>query len=218
MPKASALQPRKQVKQRRAAETRERILVAAARVFAEHGYAAGTTNRMAEAAGVSIGSLYQYYPNKDAILVELVHRHVDAGVAIVQGHLRDGRLPEGLEAQVRLFVRATIENHLDEPALHRVLFEEAPRPPELLATLHRAEAWLVAATERALERSPEVAVTDRSTAARLVVATIESVVHRWFASRRPVARDRFEDELTAMLTGYLRGAGRARAPRADGAD
>jgi len=59
--------PRKQPTQDRAAKTRQRILDAAAHVFAEHGYAAGTTNRIAEHAGLSIGSLNQYFPNKDAV-------------------------------------------------------------------------------------------------------------------------------------------------------
>lgn len=75
------LRPRKQPRQARAELTRQRILAAAAHVFAEYGYAAGTTNRIAERAQISIGSLYQYYPNKDAILVELLTRHLDAGMA-----------------------------------------------------------------------------------------------------------------------------------------
>jgi len=60
--------PRRQPKQHHAKETRQRVLDAAAQVFAERGYSAGTTNRMAEHAELSIGSLYQYFPNKDAIL------------------------------------------------------------------------------------------------------------------------------------------------------
>ncbi|HEY0228602.1 MAG TPA: helix-turn-helix domain-containing protein, partial [Mycobacterium sp.] len=53
------LHPRKQPRQRRSELTRQRILDAAAHVFADHGYAAGTTNRIAERADMSIGSLYQ---------------------------------------------------------------------------------------------------------------------------------------------------------------
>jgi AcrR family transcriptional regulator len=80
MPSADRrLQPRRKPRQVRAELTRDRILTAAAHVFAEHGYAAGTTNRIAERARVSIGSLYQYFPNKDAILAELLVRHIDRG-------------------------------------------------------------------------------------------------------------------------------------------
>jgi AcrR family transcriptional regulator len=200
---AKRLDPRKRPVQRRSQETRQRILTAAARVFADHGYAAGTTNRIAEAAGLSIGSLYQYFPNKDAVLVELVKAHVNQGLSIIQDHLADQGLAGTLEGRLRTFVRAAIENHLDEPRLHRVLFEEAPRPPDLLAMLHAAEAWTVAGAKKLLEEDPEVTVADTATAARLVVAAIESLVHRFFASDLPGDVDRFEDELVAMLHRYL---------------
>jgi AcrR family transcriptional regulator len=62
--------------QARSKHTVERILAAAAHVFSERGYAA-TTNHVAEAAGLSIGSLYQYFPDKDALLVALHNRHLD---------------------------------------------------------------------------------------------------------------------------------------------
>lgn len=74
----SAPRPRRRRKpvQARSKETVERILDAAAQVFSERGYAA-TTNHIAEAAGLSIGSLYQYFPDKDALLVTLQRRHLD---------------------------------------------------------------------------------------------------------------------------------------------
>ena len=67
---------RRQPVQARSKETVERILEAAAHVFGERGYAA-TTNQIAHAAGLSIGSLYQYFPDKDALLVALQRRHLD---------------------------------------------------------------------------------------------------------------------------------------------
>jgi AcrR family transcriptional regulator len=206
MATTKALQPRKLVKQPRAAATRQRILEAAAHVFALHGYSAGTTNRIAGAADVSIGSLYQYFPNKDAILFELANAHLTAGIEITQRLFTEGPLPDALDELVRIFVRATIENHLDEPTLHQVLFEEAPRPPELLESLHAAEEWIVAAAEQLLAAHPEVAVADTATAARLVVSAIESLIHHYFAASQPVELDRFENELVAMLSRYLRGA------------
>lgn len=209
-PAKQRLQPRKQPKQVRAELTRQRILTAAAHVFAGHGYAAGTTNRIAERAGVSIGSLYQYYPNKDTILVELMTAHVGTGMAIIRRHLAGG-LPESLDDTLRLFVRATIENHRDRPALHRVLFEEAPRPPEFLRMLHESEATIVSLTATLFDAHPQVRVTDTATAARLVVASIESLVHRLVVAPTPIDVERFEDELVAMLTRYLEGRGSAGA-------
>ena len=65
----SHAEPRKRPVQARSRQTVESILVAAARILAERGYLATTTNDVADAAGVSIGSLYQYFPNKDSLLV-----------------------------------------------------------------------------------------------------------------------------------------------------
>lgn len=203
-PTRQHLQPRKQPLQQRSQRTRQRILDAAARVFADHGYAAGTTNRIAERADLSIGSLYQYFPNKDAILVELMTAHLNAGIAITKNHFAAG-LPDSLEDTLRLFVRATIDNHRDAPRLHRVLFEEAPRPPEILRLLHESETDIVTTTQVVLAAHPDVGVADTDTAARLVVAAIESLVHRLIASPTPIAVAPFEDELVAMLTRYLTG-------------
>ncbi|WNG85067.1 TetR/AcrR family transcriptional regulator [Mycobacterium sp. ITM-2016-00316] len=191
---------RKQPRQQRSAQTRRVILDAAARVFGEHGYAAGTTNRIAAAAGVSIGSLYQYFPNKDAILAALSDAHIDAGTTLLADRLRDG-LPEALDDLVRLFVRAAIDNHREDPALHRVLFEEAPRSAALLARLRDTEARGVAGVTELLRRHPEVRVADPEFAARLTVATVESLVHRLIVA--PVDPAQLEDEVVRLLTGYL---------------
>ncbi|MYR63999.1 TetR family transcriptional regulator [Streptomyces sp. SID625] len=204
------LQPRKQPRQVRAELTRQRILDAAARVFAEYGYAAGTTNRIAERARVSIGSLYQYYPNKDAILVELLTRHLDAGMAAAPLD-RDELLPESIEGIMRFFVRAVIGNHRHDPKLLRVMIEQGPRAPELLERVADHEQRRIAYVRALLGRHPQVRVADTDIAARLVVSTVEMVVHRVMAGPGQVDAARFEDELVAMLTRYLTG-GPASAP------
>jgi AcrR family transcriptional regulator len=68
--------PPKLPRQRRAQVTREAVIIAAERVLERHGVAGLTTNRVAEVAGVSIGSLYQYFPNKQAIVTALSERYV----------------------------------------------------------------------------------------------------------------------------------------------
>ncbi|MGW5862089.1 TetR/AcrR family transcriptional regulator [Streptomyces sp. NPDC055239] len=206
------LQPRKQPRQVRAELTRQRVLDAAARVFAEYGYAAGTTNRIAERARVSIGSLYQYYPNKDAILVELLTRHLDAGMAAAPLD-QDELLPESIEGIMRFYVRGAIENHREDPQLLRVMMEQGPRAPELLERIADSERRRIAYTRELLRNHPEVRVADVDIAARLVVSTVEMVVHRVMAGSGHVSESgpgagqvdiaRFEDELVTMLTRYL---------------
>lgn len=191
---------RKQPRQARSIETRQRVLDAAAHVFSTHGYAAGTTNRIAATADMSIGSLYQYFPNKDAILSALTDAHLDAGTALLAQRASAG-LPAGLADTLRLFIRATIDNHRDNPALHRVLFEEAPRSPTLLARLREAEQRAVAVAAELLRTHPEMTAADPVLAARITVATIESLVHRLITA--PVDAQQLEDAIVEMLAGYL---------------
>jgi AcrR family transcriptional regulator len=198
----SQFQPRKQPRQRRSQQTRQRILDAAGHVFAKHGYAAGTTNRIAERADLSIGSLYQYFPNKDAILMELMTAHLDASIVATEKHFAAG-LPDSLEDILRLFVRSAIDVHRDAPQLHRVLFEEAPRPADFVRKLHEYETAVVALAQGVLAAHPQVRVADTRIAARLVVAAIESLVHRLIATPTPVEPRALENELVAMLTSYL---------------
>lgn len=189
--------------QERSIATRDRLLDAAARVFARHGYAAGTTNRIAEEAGASVGSLYQYFPNKDAILVALARRHVTVGAELLTARLAGS---EGLPLADRLeaVIDAVVEAHAEDPALHQVLFEQAPRPPELLEELRRLEEALVTEAEAMLRAEPAVHVADPAMAARLVVAAIESLVHRYVAGpHRPLDLPTFRSELSCMLQRYL---------------
>jgi AcrR family transcriptional regulator len=197
------LQPRKQPRQVRAQLTRNRILTAAARVFAEHGYAGGTTNRIAERARISVGSLYQYYPNKDAILAELTIRHLDAGLDALRLRGRT-TLPHSLDEIIRVFVRAVVDSHREDPRLLRVIFEQAPRSDELLEKISHNERLFVEYTRELLDTHPEAHVTDTETAARLVVTTVELVVHQLISAPDPIDVHRFEDELVAMLTRYLK--------------
>ena len=209
------LRPRKMPRQARAAETRARILTAARQVFADRGYAAGTTNRIAEAAGLSVGSLYQYFPNKDAILVELVRDHIDDGTDVIlaaaEPYVTTPASERDLAALVRAVVRAMVAVHADDRRLHRVLFEESPRPPSLLRELAELEDHATAVQAQVLGE-PQPAGDDPALRARIVVVTIESLVHRFIASDRPIDIDQFVDEVTRLVGGYLR----AEADSADG--
>ncbi|KAA9155412.1 TetR/AcrR family transcriptional regulator [Amycolatopsis acidicola] len=198
------LQPRKQPRQVRAELTRQRILDAAAHVFTEHGYAAVTTNRIAERARISIGSLYQYFPNKDAILLELLTRHLAEGRTALED-LRDRELPRSLEDLLRLFVRASIENHRDDPELLRLMMERAPGPTALVDQITSYQQAEVDYFRALFENHPEVRVADVETATRLVIALMHFVVHPLIASPRPADPVRLENEIVAMLTRYLTG-------------
>ncbi|AZM62572.1 MULTISPECIES: TetR/AcrR family transcriptional regulator [unclassified Streptomyces] len=197
------LAPRRKPRQVRAELTRERILTAAAHVFAEYGYAAGTTNRIAEHARLSIGSLYQYFPNKDAILAELLVRHIDRGPWAEAEEL--DLTPGSLSATVRALVRDAIDHHRDDPQLLRIMIEEAPVSEDLIEAIDRHGRLRVGQIRDLLTRHPDVHVRDLDVAAELVVGTIEMNTHKLMAAPEPIEVERLETELVAMLTRYLSG-------------
>jgi AcrR family transcriptional regulator len=200
-----SLQPRRTPVQDRSAATVEAIVEAAAQVFERHGYAAGTTNRIAERAGVSIGSLYQYFPNKDAILVALVERHIEEGESVLAPLIAEfAERPPPVGEALQRIVRALLELHRKRPALHRVLFEEAPRPPRLRARLQRIFDLVSAALAGYLESRPEVAVADTRLAAELIVQSIEAITHGLVIHpRAQVAPEAYAGEAVTMLERYL---------------
>jgi AcrR family transcriptional regulator len=83
----TALAPRKRPSQSRSAHTVDTILDATARILVERGYASTSTNAVAERAGVSVGSLYQYFPNKDALIAALHTRHIGRMKTVIENAL-----------------------------------------------------------------------------------------------------------------------------------
>ena len=208
------LEPRKSPVQQRSVASVEAILTAAAQIFDAEGYAAGTTNHIAARAGVSIGTLYQYFPNKEALAVTLLERHLDEGTRvfadlIAQVHAQ----PQPLRQALRTFVDALLELHKDRPRLQHLLLEEAPRPPRVDATFHRVENAAVEAVEALLRGFPEVRHGNLERAAYMTVQAVQDLTHR-FAAHPPrhLSRQQFADELVAMVEAYLR---QRRAPAAE---
>jgi AcrR family transcriptional regulator len=205
MAPSRTLTPRKQPRQERARLTVEAILEAAAQVFEQHGYAAGTTNRIAKRAGVSIGSLYEYFPGKDAIVMELSRRHIeDSGAiawpALAQLSEQAPPLRDGLQA----IVWGMIALHDRNPRLQEVLFEQSPRSADIqslrLDFFERASA----AIAEYLRACPDVTAPDHVIAARMVAQTVDAITHGLViqtSTSEEVAR--YATETVTMLERYL---------------
>ncbi|MGA2163840.1 MAG: TetR/AcrR family transcriptional regulator [Solirubrobacteraceae bacterium] len=201
IPKAR-LAPRKLPQQARSEATVEAVLQAAAQVFERHGYAAGTTNRIAARAGVSIGSLYQYFPGKDAILLALARRHLAEGTALLQPQLERLQAGCALDEVLADVVKAMVALHASAPRLHRVLFEETPLPQTLRAELDATEDALVEVVAHSLQRQPDTA--EHHLVARMIVSAIEGLTHRLVLRPAGASPDAIAIEVTTMLRGYLR--------------
>ena len=111
------LDPRKRPRQRRAVATVDAICEAAARILEDHGADALNTNAVAERAGVSVGSLYQYFPGKEAILAELIARR---GVALAE-RLELAAAIDDLDDALVAMVRVAVAQQSGRPRLARIL-------------------------------------------------------------------------------------------------
>ena len=203
--KKSVVVPRKKPAQDRSRATVDVILDAAARILVRDGYEAFTTNRVAERAGVSVGSLYQYFPNKESLLGELMRRHVEElerGIAAITAEAAARPLGETVRALIEDNVRA----HLVDPELHRVLSEEVPR----LGPLDWRSAYGERCTQRVRDalalRQSELVIRDLDLAVYLVTRTVETAIHDGVVHRPDDLRSgALAEELTRMIVAYLTG-------------
>jgi AcrR family transcriptional regulator len=153
------------------------ILDAAAAVLRKDGYDETTTNRVAEVAGVSVGSLYQYFPNKQALVTALIERHEAAMWAAFTTHAT-GALGRPFAEVVHAVIDALFAAHLVDPALHAVLHQHIPRIgaiPTLAATTLRARALVEDILRVRVGQLGEV--DDVPMAALVIVETVEALIH-----------------------------------------
>jgi AcrR family transcriptional regulator len=165
-----------------------------------------STNAVAARAGVSIGSLYQYFPNRQSILVALLEQHMSGAHPTIERSLEDmedTRIPLP-EAMRRMFIRL-IELHSGaDPRLQRALGEEVPQPPRVREERRRREAEYAARVAVLLRARPDVKTDDPEVAA-LVLVQAAAALTRWLAHEAPPDLDReaYIEEAVRLLTGHL---------------
>ena len=187
---------RKAPRQARSRATVEAVIEAGARILSDHGWAGFTTNKVAEAAGVSIGSLYQYFPDKVALVDAIRRRHLEDSLAAVHG----ASAPEkSLARFAEDLVDAIIAAHQVHPGLHRALLDQAPVPDGYLDLNDRFEADYLRCFARAVAvyRSRSTDASDE-TVSLIVSDAIDGVVHN--AARRGMLGDRaVRNELARLV-------------------
>jgi AcrR family transcriptional regulator len=191
---------RKKPQQERSIAMVGTLLEAATRVFVKEGYAKATTNRIATAAGVSVGSLYQYFPSKDAIAVELLRRYREGLVELIGSRL-GAATPETFASVVRELLADLLQAEGINPALHRVLIEQVLRTSarrEMLGFEERLEAVLASAM-----RSAKIELEDPDLVSFVLVRVVLSVVQSVVVDRPRYKTPALADELTHLVIGYL---------------
>jgi AcrR family transcriptional regulator len=206
MPRKRSAVPRKLPQQDRSRMTVEAILEATTHILTEEGYDKANTNRIAERAGISIGSLYQYFPNKESLMAALMEQHSNEIAELVESKLQH-LFDVPLETAIPEVVRAVIAAHAINPRLHQVLNEEIPRSERLQqmqnADEHIAEllrAYLIRWSDRIYPQNLEMTVF-------IFCRTLESLCHS-AAIEHPnfVSNSQFEQEVSNLLLLYLTGA------------
>ncbi len=198
--------PRKAASQARSRATVDALVEATARILVKEGFDKASTNRIAEVAGVSVGSLYQYFPCKEALVAAVIERHQQALLRTVQGELED-IMARPVADGIRRLVAVSVKAHRIDPRLHRVLAEQIPRVGKLeeLETFSRGNFALFGAY---LERHrDEVRVDDLELAAFVCVTSIEALTHNAVLHYPKLlsgeVMEALVDEGARLVSGYL---------------
>src|SRR5215831_1801804 len=174
---------RRRPKQRRAQHTVDAILDAVVRVLKREGVQGVTTNRIAEVAGVSIGSVYQYFPDKQAIFVALHQRHIDQIDRMVETTLI-GHAASSLDELMRAMIEGMIDAHSVDPELYELLATEVPHRADgtrdFAVRLHGAFRLALSARANELNKG-----RDLDKLAFVVTNMVESLSHGALFQRPP---------------------------------
>jgi AcrR family transcriptional regulator len=195
--------PRKLPQQDRSRTTVEAILEATAHILAEESYDKANTNHIAERSGISIGSLYQYFPNKESIMTALMKQHSNEIAELVESklsHLFD----QSPEVAIPELIRAVIAAHAINPKLHQVLNEEIPRS-ERLQQMQQAEERIAVLLRAYLERwGDRIYPKNLEMTVFILGRTVESLCHAAVIEHPEFVIDsQFEQEVSTLLLAYL---------------
>ncbi len=197
--RARQTSPRKDPRQARSASTVEAILRATARILTRDGYDQLTTNKVSEVAGVSVGSLYQYFPNKEALVSALVQRHFEELEKILTPD--PSVLTAPLEELAHRLISAMIRAKAVDPKLHRELIQVAPRiglAPDLIFA--RGTALVLGLLSL---HSQRIRKADPELVAFIIVAAVEAIAHRATLENRYLDDPRLVEEVVTLLLRYV---------------
>lgn len=198
-----AAAPRKRPRQARSKATVDAILEATTRILIDEGYERASTNRIAERAGVSIGSLYQYFPSKQALIATLLDQHIEEMAATLEREIT-ASAGAPLQQAVRAVVQSMIEAHRVHPELHRVFAEQLPGHGAF-ARMREVEAHIGVVLQAALQaRASEVREIKPELASFIIGRSVEALTHGAVIDHpKLLDDDGLIDEITQLVLRYL---------------
>jgi AcrR family transcriptional regulator len=207
MPRKALAKPRKAASQERSRATVDALVEATARILVKEGFDKASTNRIAEVAGVSVGSLYQYFPGKEALVAAVIDRHQREIMQTVRSGLAEISA-QPVETAVRTIIAVAVKAHRVDPKLHHVIAEQIPRVGELeeMDIFNRENFTLF--RDYLESRRSELRVDDLELATFVCVTSIEALAHNavlHHSARFPDRKmDSLVDEGARLVTGYLK--------------
>lgn len=207
VPTSMSSTQRRKPKQLRSLETMNSILEASSDLFEEQGYDKTTTHQIAARAGVSVGALYRYFADKEAILKEVYRRETSI--------LRDRILEEFSSINIadqdpRSLVREALERafkiYSERPELRQVLGEQSRKVSDLAVLRRQQEEELFKTVERILTAIPEIDLPDVEVGSYLIAIFMESVIEDFLLHRRSYTQfstDRILDTTSDLVIGFL---------------
>ena len=207
MKKTTDIKTRKTPAQTRSQETMNVILEAAIQVFEKEGYAGTTTNHIASRAGVSVGSVYQYFPNKESILYCLMEQHVSEISleieSVVMRNLDQGKLGKNT---VRKIIEVLVGVQRNRQAYHQIVLSEVPSAQRLLIELaSQAEDSFVKLLKKILKATPACRKKNLEIAAITFVQTANWLTHRHtlFSTNNDDEDKAFIEQTVDLLSRYV---------------
>ncbi|MDZ7926350.1 MAG: TetR/AcrR family transcriptional regulator [Agrobacterium sp.] len=191
---------RKEPRQERSKATVDAVIHAAARILSDCGWAGFTTNRVAETAGVSIGSLYQYFPDKISIVEAVRHRHLQDCLTVMKSVAEQQcSLPQFVEE----LVTGMIAVHSIHPGLHKVLLDDAPSHEGMNDPNSAFEREYLGLYSKALAAHVTGgSKAESGTAALIVSDAIDGIIHN-AARRGELQSPKIKREMIALVEAYL---------------
>jgi AcrR family transcriptional regulator len=179
------------------------LLTATARVLVKRGYDRASTNQIARAAGVSVGSLYQYFPSKEALVAALIDSHVERQMNLFR-HSLAGLNGSDLRAGVRAIVEAMLAAHSLDPQLHAVLSEQVPKVGRMkrMHEIDREAAQLI--LEKLTSHRARLQPKNLELAAFMIVHGVEGILHALMVDELSRFKtDEVISELASFVVNYL---------------
>ena len=193
---------RRRPQQRRARQTFDAVLEAVIRLLKREGLSAITTNRIAEVAGVSIGSVYQYFPDKRAIFIALHQRHIEQIDRLVEAKLFE-HAASPLDVLMQAMIEAMVDAHIPDPELFQLMSTEVPHradgTKDFATRLHGAFRLAIQSRAHELKKGRDL---DKVV---FVVTNMVDALSHGAALRRPAGLSLAEAkaEITRAVLAYL---------------